>query len=101
MALQSVSQAAAAPGTVQTASVGDGPGVTNLRTGPAKYDAAIQKLLIPGINFNLSCPTGLRVTWTSGQPGTTPQQPVNAQGAPLLLYILRASLALNRRSIDA
>ena len=79
-ALQSISQSSMAPGTVQTASVGDSqPGVTNLSTGAAKYDASIQKLTIPGISFNLSCPTGLRVSWTSGQPTGQPQQPVNGQ----------------------
>ena len=80
VALQSISQSSMAPGTVQTASVGDNqPGVTNLSTGAAKYDASIQKLTIPGINFNLSCPTGLRVSWTSGQISAQSQQPVNGQ----------------------
>jgi hypothetical protein len=70
-----------APGTVQTASVGDNtPGVTTLTTGPAKYDPSILKLTIPGINFNLSCPTGLHVTWTSQQPTAQAQQTVSAQG---------------------
>lgn len=70
-----------APGTVQTASVGDNtPGVTTLTTGPAKYDPSILKLTIPGISFNLSCPTGLHVTWTSGQPTAQTQQTVSAQG---------------------
>ena len=70
-----------APGTVQTASVGDNtPGVTTLTTGPAKYDPSILKLTIPGINFNLSCPTGLHVTWTSQQPTAQAQQAVSAQG---------------------
>ena len=77
--LQSIGQADSAPGNVQTASVGDN-GVTNLSTGPAKYDVSIQKLTIPGVNFTLSCPTGLRVSWTSGQPMAQTQQPVNAQG---------------------
>ena len=54
--------------------------MTNLSTGPAKYDVSIQKLTIPGVNFTLSCPTGLRVSWTSGQPKAQTQQPVNAQG---------------------
>ena len=53
--------------------------MTNLSTGAAKYDASIQKLTIPGINFNLSCPTGLRVSWTSGQISAQSQQPVNGQ----------------------
>ena len=79
-ALQSISQSSMAPGTLQTASVGDNqPGVTNLSTGAANYDTSIQKLTIPGINFNLSCPTGLRVSWTSGRPTAQPQQPVNGQ----------------------
>ncbi len=79
---QSVSQQAAmSPGTVQTASVGDNmPGVTTLTTGAAKYDPSILKLTIPGINFNLSCPTGLHVTWTSGQPAAQSQPTVSAQG---------------------
>ena len=62
--------------------MGDNAGVTTLSTGKATYDSAIQKLTIPGINFNLSCPTGLRVSWTSGQPSAQTQQPAKAVGEP-------------------
>lgn len=54
--------------------------MTTLSTGKATYDPAIQKLTIPGINFNLSCPTGLRVSWTSGQPTAQTMQPAKAVG---------------------
>ena len=83
--MQSIGQAGSSPGTVQTASVGDNTGVTNLSTGPATYDATVQRLTIPGINFNLSCPTGLRVSWTSGQPTAQTQQPATATGGLLAM----------------
>ena len=67
-------------GDTETISGSDQNYTKSLSLSAAEYDASIQKLFIPHIGFRLSCPTELRIEWTSGQPAAQSQQPSTTVG---------------------
>ena len=68
---QSLDSSGVAAGTVQTAALADRSSTARaLPAGStAQYDAALNKLTITGLGYQLACPTGLRLNWSAGRPG--------------------------------